>query len=67
MSKPRIKIKAWCPALHPKQFPEDMEILQELYEKLYARLEGLEFDLSDASCNKMLITIEAGEDDEADS
>ena len=61
MEEPKIKIKAWCPTLHPKEREEDMDALKGLYSSLESRLEGIEFDMDQTECNKIIITIEARE------
>lgn len=64
MKEPNIKIKAWCPTLHPKQSPEDMEVLKHLYSEMHKRLDNMSETMGPAECTKMIITIEAGDTDE---
>lgn len=59
--EPKIKTRAWCPNMNPKK-PEELETLKELYHRIDDRLVGVGDDMKFASCNKMVITIEAREE-----
>jgi hypothetical protein len=63
MVNPKIKTKAWCPTLLPKEKPEDLETLKKLYSVIDNRLDGIGADMNAAECNKLIITIEAREAD----
>ena len=65
--KTKIRIKAWCPELHPKKDEADMDKLKELYHELYERLNNLEETLEKAKCNKMEIRIVTEDADEQHS
>lgn len=52
-----IKVKATCPELTPRDNPEDLEILKELYSKIDARLDGILDDMEKAKCTKLGIII----------
>ena len=58
MAVPKIKVKATCPELCPKSKPEDIDILKAFYHKVDERLVGIENDMKDAKCTKMVINIE---------
>ena len=65
MNKPKIKVKATCPEICPKSRPGDIDILKAFYHKVDERLVGIENDMLEAKCTKMVINIER-EDTNAD-
>lgn len=60
----KISVKATCPELTPKTNPADMETLKLLYKAIDTRLEGIETNMKDAGCTKLMIKIE--DDENAD-
>lgn len=63
MEKAKIRVKATCPSLAPKERASDMDILKAFYKAIDTRLIGIDADLAAAKCKKLVITIEAAEED----
>lgn len=63
INKPKIKVKATCPELCPKSKPQDMDILKNFYHQIDERLNGIEWEMNEAGCTKLLINIEKREEE----